>query len=57
MIKYVGNVTKNAEELKKLLDEGYIYLTEMGYALTEDEDISTDDTVIENALCILYEEN
>lgn len=57
MMKYAGNVTKNAEELKKLLDEGYIYLTEMGYALTEDEDISTDDTVIENALCILYEES
>lgn len=57
MMKYVGNVTKDAEELKKLLDEGYIYLTEMGYALTEDEDISTDDTVIENALCSLCEEN
>ena len=57
MMKYVGNVTKNADELKKLLDEGYIYLTEMGYASTEDEDISTDDTVIENALCSLYEEN
>ena len=57
MMKYVGNVTKNAEELKKLLDEGYIYLTEQGYALTEDEDISTDDIVIENALCSLYEEN
>lgn len=57
MMKYVGNVTKNAEELKQLLDEGYIYLTETGYALTEDEDISTDDTVIENALCSLYEKD
>ena len=56
MMKYVGNVAKNTEELKKLLDEGYIYLTEQGYALTEDEDISTDDTVIENAICSLEEE-
>lgn len=40
MIKYVG--TK--------LNEGYATITEMGYAISEYMDISTDDKLIENLI-------
>ena len=56
MIKYVGtHVVKDNVELEKLLKEGYSYITEQGYALSDDEDISTDDIVIEDRLCCLYD--
>ena len=56
MIKYVGtHVIKDNVELENLLIEGYSYITEQGYALSDDEDISTDDIVIEDTLCCLYD--
>ena len=56
MIKYVGTqVTKDNVELEKLLKEGYSHITEQGYALSDDEDISDDDIIIEDTLCCLYD--
>ena len=56
MIKYVGtHITKDNVELEKLLREGYSHITEQGYALSDDEDISTDDMPIEDILCCLYD--
>ena len=56
MIKYVGaHVVKDNVELEKLLKEGYSHITEQGYALSDDEEISTDDIVIEDTLCCLYD--
>ena len=56
MIKYVGtHVVKDNVELEKLLKEGYSHITEQGYALSDDEDISTDDRPIEDILCCLYD--
>lgn len=47
MIKYVGTKLK-VEELKELLNQGYVAITEMGYAISEN--ISTDDKWIENLI-------
>lgn len=56
MIKYVGTqVTKDNVELENLLKEGYSHITEQGYAISDDEDISSDDMVIEDVLCCLYD--
>ena len=56
MIKYVGaHIVKDNVELERLLKEGYSHITEQGYALSDDEDISTDDISIEYALCCLYD--
>ena len=56
MSKYVGtHVVKDNVELEKLLKEGYSHITEQGYALSDDEDISTDDISIVYALCWLYD--
>lgn len=56
MIKYVGtHITTDNVELEKLLKEGYSHITKQGYALSDDEDISTDDMPIEYILCCLYE--
>lgn len=56
MIKYVGtHVVKDNVKLEKLLREGYSHITEQGYALSDDEDISTDDMPIEDILCCLYD--
>ena len=56
MIKYVGtHVVNDNVELEKLLREGYTHITEQGYALSDDESISTDDIGIENTLCCLYD--
>lgn len=56
MIKYVGtHITLDNVELEKLLEEGYSHITEQGYALSDDEEISTDDIVIEDTLCCLYD--
>lgn len=42
MIKYVGTRLK-VEELKELLNQGYVAITEVGYAISEEYmDISTD---------------
>ena len=42
-------------ELEKMLKEGYSHIMEQGYALSDDEDISTDDISIEYSLCCLYD--
>ena len=57
MIKYVGiHVVKDNIELEKLLKEGYSHITEQGYAISDDEDISDDDDIIiEDTLCWLYD--
>ena len=56
MIKYVGtHITKDNVELEKLLKEGYSHITEQGYAISDNEDISADDIVIEDTLCTLYD--
>ena len=56
MIKYVGtHIVKDNVELERLLKEGYSHITEQGYALSDDEVISTDDISIEYALCCLYD--
>ena len=56
MIKYVGiHVVKDNIELEKLLKEGYSHITEQGYAISDDEDISDDDIIIEDTLCWLYD--
>ena len=56
MKKYVGtHVTKDNVKLEKLLREGYSHITEQGYAISDDEDISSDDIVIEDTLCCLYD--
>lgn len=56
MIKYVGtHVTLDNVELEKLLKEGYSHITKHGYAISDDEDISTNDIIIKDALCCLYE--
>lgn len=56
MIKYVGTyVVKDNVELEKLLREGYSHITEQGYAISDDEEISSDDIVIEDTLCCLYD--
>ncbi len=56
MIKYVGtHITMDNAELEKLLKEGYSHITKQGYAISDDEDISTDDIIIKDALCCLYE--
>lgn len=56
MIKYVGtHVVKDNVELEKLLKDGYSHITEQGYALSDDEEISSYDIVIENTLCGLYD--
>ena len=56
MIKYVGtHVVNDNVELENLLKEGYSHITEQGYALSDDEEISTDDIVIEDRLCCLYD--
>ena len=56
MIKYVGtHVIKDNVELENLLIEGYSHITEQGYAISYDEDISDDDISIEYALCCLYD--
>ena len=56
MIKYVAiYVVKDNVELEKLLKEGYSHITERGYAISDDEEISTDDIVIEDRLCCLYD--
>lgn len=56
MIKYVGtHITTDNVELEKLLRDGYSHITEQGYALSDDEDISTDDRPIEDILCCLYD--
>ena len=56
MIKYVGtHVVNDNVELENLLKEGYSHITEQGYALSDDEDISTDDISIEYSLCCLYD--
>lgn len=56
MKKYVGtHVTIDNVELERLLKEGYSHITKQGYAISDDEDISTDDISIKNALCCLYE--
>ena len=56
MIKYVGtHITKDNVELEKLLKEGYSHITEQGYVLSDDEEISTDDMPIEYILCCLYD--
>ena len=56
MIKYVGTrITKDNMEMEKLLKEGYSYITEQGFALSDDEDIRIDDIVIEDTLCTLYD--
>ena len=49
MIKYVGTKLTLAE-LNELLNEGYAAITESGYAISEDMDISTDDKWIENLI-------
>lgn len=56
MIKYVGtHITKDNVELEMLLKEGYSHITEQGYSLSDDEEISTDDMPIEYILCCLYD--
>lgn len=56
MKKYVGtHITKDNVELEKLLKEGYSHITEPGYALSDDEEISSDDMPIEDILCCLYD--
>ena len=56
MIKYVGtHVVKDNVELEKLLKEGYSHITEQGYAISDDEEISDDDMFIEDTLCYLYD--
>lgn len=56
MIKYVGaHVVKDNVELENLLKEGYSHITEQGYAISGDEDISVDDIDIEYTLCCLYD--
>ena len=56
MKKYVGkHVVNDNVELEKLLKEGYSHITEQGYAISNDEDISTDDILIEAILCRLYD--
>ena len=56
MKKYVGtHVTNDNVELENLLREGYSHITEQGYAISDDEDISTDDMVIEDVLGCLYD--
>ena len=56
MIKYVGkHITTDNVELEKLLKEGYSHITEQGYAVSDDEDISADDIIIEDMLCRLYD--
>ena len=56
MIKYVGShVVNDNVELEKLLRGGYTHIKEQGYALSDDEEISTDDIVIEDRLCCLYD--
>lgn len=56
MKKYVGtHITKDNVDLEKLLKEGYSHITEQGYALSDDEEISTDDMPIEDILCCLYD--
>ena len=56
MIKYVGtHVVNDNVELENLLKEGYSHITEQGYALSDDEDISDDDIIIEDTLCHLYD--
>ena len=56
MIKYVGtHVVNDNVELERLLKEGYSHITEQGYAISDDEEISTDDIVIEDTLCCLYD--
>ena len=56
MIKYVGtHVVNDNVELEKLLKEGYTHITEQGYAISDDEKISTDDIGIEYTLCCLYD--
>ena len=56
MIKYVGkHVVKDNVEIEKLLKEGYSHITEQGYAISDDEDISDDDIIIEDTLCCLYD--
>ena len=56
MIKYVGtHITNDNVELEKLLREGYSHITEQGYAISDDEGISTDDIDIEYTLCCLYD--
>ena len=56
MMKYVGaHVVKDNVELEKLLKEGYSHITEQGYAISDDEDISDDDMIIEDTLCCLYD--
>ena len=49
MIKYVGTRLK-VEELKELLNQGYVAITEVGYAISEYMDISTDDKLIETLI-------
>ena len=56
MIKYVGtHVLNDNVKLENLLTEGYSHITEHGYAISYDEEISTDDISIEYALCCLYD--
>lgn len=56
MIKYVGkHVVNDNVELEKLLKEGYSHITEQGYAISGDEDISIDGIDIEYTLCCLYD--
>ena len=56
MMKYVGtHIIKDNVELEKLLMEGYSHITEQGYAISDDEDISDDDIIIEDTLCCLYD--
>lgn len=56
MIKYVGtHIVNDNVKLERLLKEGYSHITEQGYALSDDEEISTDDIVIEDRLCCLYD--
>lgn len=56
MIKYVGtHIVDDNVELENLLAAGYSHITEQGYALSNDEDISTDDLSIEYALYCLYD--
>ena len=56
MIKYVGtHIVNDNVELEKLLREGYSHITEQGYAISDDEEISIDDIGIEYTLCCLYD--
>lgn len=56
MIKYVGNIAKDFDELEKLCKEGFTRITERGYAISDDEHTSSDDIIIENLINAIYDD-